>query len=686
MFYLPDYADASAIREEMASLMKPPERLTVSEASEKYIRLNIPGGYVGPFRNDVSPYMVEPMDMLSSRKHNGVIFVGPAQSAKTQCLVDNWIAHNITCSKADMSIIQMTQTAARDYSNTRVDRMIRESPELAKHLTGNPDDDNTHDKTFETGHIVRLGWPTISQLSGKAIKFMALTDYDRHPPDIDHEGSGFDLSVKRTTTFLSAGMTMAESSPRGEIEDLTWIPSAPHEAPPTTGIIALYNRGDRRRWFWPCPHCEAHFQAEPGLKNIEWEKSKDLLEMAESAFLRCPTCGNPIDLAKHKREMNNAGIWVPEGCDVNLKGILEGTPRRSDIASYWLGGVSATFQPLKSLVLKYLQAYQEYEKTHSQQALKVTVNVDQGAPYRPIRDESERRPEDLMDKKEPLGDRVVPLGVRFLLASIDVQKDSFIVQVEGHGIGSEKWIVDRFKIKKSKRKDEEGDPLPLRPASFLEDWNEIITQVIDKRYPLCSDEREMSIRWVSCDSGGKAGVTEKAYKFWRHLKKLGKHTRFILVKGSSHHDAPRIRKSYPDSDRKDRKAGARGEIPIYLLNTTILKDALDADLSIEEPGAGYIHFPEWLADWFFKELCAEIRGVRSWTKVTARNEAIDLSVYNRANLIVCKGESINWQKPPSWAAEWDSNSLVSVLNDNSNTKTNNKPTKINWSNFGKNLG
>ena len=47
-----------------AAAARPPERLTVSEASEKYRKLNNPGSYVGPWLNDTVPYLVEPMDVL----------------------------------------------------------------------------------------------------------------------------------------------------------------------------------------------------------------------------------------------------------------------------------------------------------------------------------------------------------------------------------------------------------------------------------------------------------------------------------------------------------------------------------------------------------------------------------------------------------------------------------------------
>ena len=680
--FLPPFADPVALRKGIVSPVKPAERMTVTECADRYVRLNTPGGYKGPFRSSAVPYMVEPMDTLASREKKGLIFVGGAQCAKTQCLIANFSAYNIKCVQADMSIVHMTQTDARDYTNTQIDRMIQASPALLEQLSPSPDDDNDHEKLFRAGNVVRIVWPVIGHLSGKPNRYMAFTDYDRHPPDIDKEGSGFDLGSKRTTTFLSGGMTVAESSPRGEIEDLSWTPKDDHDAPPTTGVVALYSRGDRRRWYWPCLHCGQWFQAKPGLSQIHWVDSDDLVEAAESARLCCPHCSTLIDLASDKYEMNSNGLWVPQGCTVDAKGRLEGVPRRSDIASYWLGGIAAAFLPLRDLVLKYLQAFEEYERTESQQALKVTVNVDQAMPYRPMRSDSERTPEELMERKESLGERVVPLGVRVLLAAIDVQKDAFIIQVEGIGIGKERWIVDRFKIRKSKRLDADGDPLPLRPASFLEDWDLLIEKVIKRRYPLCTDpDREMAIRWVSCDSGGKAGTTEKAYSFWRRLKTFGLTSRFSLVKGGSREDAPRIRKSFPDSDRKDRKAGARGEIPIHLLNTTIFKDALSNDLDIEESGPGYIHFPDWLADWFFKELCAEIRGVKKWVKVFTRNEAIDLSVYNRASWIVCKGETINWNKPPGWAAPWDSNTLVFTRSANDEPE---RPTGTDWGALGRN--
>ena len=47
---------------EVAAAARPPDRLTVSEAAEKYRKLNNPGSYVGPWLNSTVPYLTEPME------------------------------------------------------------------------------------------------------------------------------------------------------------------------------------------------------------------------------------------------------------------------------------------------------------------------------------------------------------------------------------------------------------------------------------------------------------------------------------------------------------------------------------------------------------------------------------------------------------------------------------------------
>ena len=127
--------------------------------------------------------------------------------------------------------------------------------------------------------------------------------------------------------------------------------------------------------------------------------------------------------------------------------------------------------------------------------------------------------------------------------------------------------------------------------------------------------------------------------------------------------APRTQETWPDSrGRKDRQSGARGDVPVWLLNVNMLKDGVAGDLARAVPGPGYVHIPRWIDAEYFQELTAETRTAKGWEAlVKARNEAFDLHGYARALCVMIGAESINWSSPPPWAAEWDRNSLAIAL-------------------------
>ena len=111
-----------------------------------------------------------------------------------------------------MLVVQMTEEKAREHSKKRA-RTFRVSPEVAKRLSPLRNDNNVHDRTFLAGNYLKIGWPSINIMSSSDFKCVALTDYDRFPEDVDGEGDAFSLASKRTTTFMSAGMTLVEGSP-----------------------------------------------------------------------------------------------------------------------------------------------------------------------------------------------------------------------------------------------------------------------------------------------------------------------------------------------------------------------------------------------------------------------------------------------------------------------------------------
>ncbi|EKD3548933.1 phage terminase large subunit family protein [Escherichia coli] len=646
---------AKAARTDSGYILRAPRRMRVADAVAQYMRVPMGAGNSVPWDPLVAPYVIEPMNCLASREYDAVIFVGPARTGKTIGLIDGWVIYNVICDPADMLIIQMTEEKAREHSKKRLARTFRVSPEVVSRLSPNKNDNNVYDRTFLAGNYLKIGWPSVNIMSSSDYKCVALTDYDRFPEDIDGEGDAFSLASKRTTTFMSSGMTLVESSPGRDVKDVKWRRTSPHEAPPTTGILSLYNRGDRRRWYWPCPHCGEYFQpcgdVVAGFRDIA-----DPVLASEAAYIQCPSCSGRI-LPEQKRELNGRGVWLRDGESINADGSRYGDPRRSRIASFWMEGPAAAYQTLSQLVYKLLTAEQEYETTGSEETLKTVINTDWGLPYLPRASMEQRKSELLEQRAEPVPSRSVPDGVNFLVATVDVQAGRhrrFVVQVTGYGSRGERWIIDRYNITQSLRGDSDGESQRIDPASYPEDWDVLLTDVFHKSWPLVSDpSQQMRLMAMAVDSGGEDGVTDNAYKFWRRCRRDGLGKRIYLFKGDSIRRAKLITRTFPDNTgRTGRRAQAAGDVPLWLLQTDALKDRVNNALWRDSPGPGYVHFPDWLGSWFYDELTYEERSSDGkWSKPgRGANEAFDLMVYAEALVILHGYEKIRWPDALEWAS------------------------------------
>jgi len=668
------YASAAQIRIGVAETIRPARRVSVSQSVGTNLRIVNPSGASQNWSVDVSPYMREPMDLARSRLYEAIIFAGPARSGKTIALVDGVVAYSIVDDPADTLIIQTNESQAQDYSKTRIGRAITGSPELAKRLSPRAHDDNVYLKFFRSGMALRFGWPTLAQVSGKDLRRVLLTDVDNITGDLSIDEL-FGLALKRIQTYMSSGKCIAESSPARDYTDAKWRPRSPHEAPPADGILSLYNRGDRRRWYWLCPECKEPFQAAPGIDGFGLPAFEELLERVvvddvlaiseRHSLLHCTCCGVGLE-HRWKRSMNLSGRWVGEGQRMWPDGTVTGELVRSRTASFWLGGVAAAYQSWTSLVERYLQAVKQYALTGESKPLKSTTNVDQAMPFLPISARNEQTGNDLQERAEDWPQGEVPAGVRFLTAQIDIQAGKnarFVIQVMGYGVGLEKWVIDRYALKSSERDNGQGGVFPIDPAGFVEDWERLIEKAITRRYPLADGSgRSMPVRLTVCDSGGEEGVTQRAYEFFRVLRTKGLQSKFRLVKGTDRDSAARVQETFPDArKRKDRQSGAIGDVPVLLLSATVLKDAVMADVKRSTAGPGYYHFPKWLPTSFFDELTAETRGARRWENPHKRkNETFDLCYYGHAAAIALGADRFDWKSPPSWAAEWDANPDVFV--------------------------
>lgn len=699
----------------VAGDISPNERLTVTQSAERYTFMGDGGGRTIRWSLRKTPYIAEPQDTLTSLDHRGMIFVGPARTGKSVMFL-NWTTHSVMNDPDDMLMVHNDMKNGRKWSKGEFDRYLKSSPEIRSRQLTSAQFDNAFDKQFKSGMRFTLTYPTSSNLSAITVGKVGFMDYDRNGDDAEGEGNPYDMGSVRTRTKGRRGMTAAESSPNPdkEMPDPKWVPESPHDAPPSPGIFELYRRGDRRCWYWPCPHCGEYFEGTfDDLKG--WQDIADIQEAVSAVFMLCPSNGCVIDPSE-KEEMNLKGIWVPDNGMVTPEGEIVPRPGkeivRSKIASFWLKGPAAGYFTWGELVEAYMNAEKAYRDTGDEGPLRKTVTTDQGMYYISKARLSDRNPDELRQKAEDWGSSqdspTVPDWVRFLVGTVDVQKDGFVVQITGFSPNGDVTVVDGFKIKSSVRLNENGENEPVDPRAFAEDWDMLIERVAMKRYALADGSgRTMGIKICTVDGYGLEGVTTNAYRFWQRLKADGRgyHRTFAIIKGETTKTWPTAKTVLTEVGGNNKNALVRGAIPRIHFNPTILKDQVANLMSRrvkaqnDDDGAK-LRYPSWMPGWFYSQLTNEVRDpVKGWEKIgNRRNEAFDLTYYALGvtqrpvetpdipflNIQVHK---INWDKPPSWAAEWNENDLVFAPETATSKQAEvEKPKKSSWTDLAKRIG
>ena len=146
---------------------------------------------------------------------------------------------------------------------------------------------------------------------------------------------------------------------------------------------------------------------------------------------------------------------------------------------------------------------------------------------------------------------------------------------------------------------------------------------------------------------------------------------------------------YPDAGQKDSLTAARGDVPVLMFNSNVLKDMLLGMVDYDEKTTlGGRHFTnKWTPEVVYAELTVEFRDDRGrWMNPSKRrNEAWDLGYYCLGLCVILKVEGFDWDSPESWFAEWSSNSLVRSAEQEKRFASS-PTTDYGFAKFGKSLG
>lgn len=654
------YADAARLLRETLDALLPPTRISVAEhaARHRWVRASS-GAHLERYDHTTAPYLRGPMEALTEHGIETVAIVGPAASGKTAGPAESWLLQTIHADPADVLWFMHTSDAVEAYVKSRIEPMLEAHAKLIGDLRYGRD--SVAMKRFRGGRVEFLPF-TASSLINKHVQRIIADEYDAYDPAL---GDPIQLLNPRRQAAGADSRLLAISHP-----DL----GVPITMPPERqrGIMRLYANSDRRTWWWPCPHCGAFSSPNPGTARrmlLDYPEDAPLDAVEQEARLLCPVNGCVIEDG-HRHAMNVAGRWVCAGESIDEDGHVTGAPVFSRAAGFWIHGTMSPFimGGIGALARTRVAAERAMASGGEAKDLRTAMVKGWGEPLDMARAPGSVDAQALADRVEPglqLG--VVPEGARFLTAWADSQGNRWELLVRGWGEGGESWIVQHQVI-------------PGDPAASATDWDAMLERLTETTYPLADGSgRRMRVRAAGIDGYGQPGVTEQAYAAWLRRRRGGSVRRLgviegrdawslIITRGANGRAAPRISVLYPNSQRKDRKAAARGQVPLLLFNPNSAKDALAAQLALLPPAANAVHIPAGLLSKagpphpFLEGLASEqrdpVRGTWSPVSKAVRNEPLDLMVGCEVVARLHGLHRIDWHHPPAWAGPWETNSMV----------------------------
>ncbi len=397
------------------------ERLSISRWAEKH-RVVTDGPWQGPWKNEHTPHLTEPMDTWGLVGVREVTLVAPPQGGKTQVLYNCW-AFGQDQEQAAAMMVMADQTTAGTIAQDRLIPILRSSPRLRDNLTDSPLDLGK-ERLRLRGSITYLAWATsVARLATMPIQQVFLDEVDKYPPWTpgQREADPVSLAEARTTTYRYTGKILKASTPTVE-QGYIWQ--------------ALLNAQEVRCYEVVCPSCgQGQIMR---LEQLRWDESitdPNRLAAEHLAWYECESCGQPWHEAERRRAVR-AGGYTPQRWDRETRWWAPAEKQAAPASvAFWFSAFVSPFVPLGEIAAAALRAQADKALEHN------LYNKYLALPWR---NEAAARDEDavlaLCDERPP---GLVPEGAAALTATTDVQRNGryFTIRAWAPGPERESWLV-----------------------------------------------------------------------------------------------------------------------------------------------------------------------------------------------------------------------------------------------------
>lgn len=559
----------------------------------------------GPWDNDYTPYLVEPMDNMGPRSPIQRTVIMKAAQIGFTALAENVICYYMGEVPADILLVSATDDLLKRWAARRMEPAI-DSYGLRSHIYAQA----------ETRHSKRSGDKILSKeyqgcmldmASAQAPGSLRSTDkrilirdeIDGAPPNLrTGEGNFLEVSYARTNAWGSRRKVLDFSTPKTYSDSLIW---------------EIYQEGDQRKFLVACPFCKKHQELVMGNeKSAHGLKASFKAGTLEEVFYICENCHDVIR-EHYKAELLMSGYWEPTA-----------KANSSTIRSYHLSSLYAPVGMLEweEIFRKYLKAQENPDGMRS------FVNLYLGKPFR----ETGSRPklETVIECKGSYKRGTVPDGVLFLTAGIDVQRGSsrdeknparLEMEVCGHGPGFRTYSI-LYRRFEGAIEDPSGGAWELL-NEFARETEFAFTRKDGRRFP---------VSLIFIDSGDGM-FTDVVYRFTQGWQSTFPSKGFSALRKNKKEKGDELGFS---NFKRYRSVKVGEDITLYEISTNYYKTHLYNNLKIprqdlDPQKPGFCDFPVDYDENYFRMLTAEERrSDGSFHQPQGRrNEALDCRVMNQ---------------------------------------------------------
>ncbi len=400
------------------SVYRKRKMIPVSEWAEKY-RMIKTSSLPGPWRNDVTPYLVGVMDAAVFPGVQEIVLCKAPQVGGSEA-IHNVMGRMIDLDPGPAMYVFPDQLTAEENATDRIIPMITSSVQLRKYTTGYKDD--LSKIGVNLSHMkISLAWPTPSRLGNKPIRFLILDELDKFTDKTTKREAGpIALAEKRTTTFPYNRLIIKISTPTVE-DGAIWV------ALGAAQVIFDY-------WV-RCPDCGGYQLMD--FDRIKWpEEQRDPL-VVEAGFLAgyvCEHCGSVWDDGQRDRAVK-FGQWRARDTGQELFGYLK--ERRPAKIGFHVPSWISPFVSLSSVAADFLRGLKDKD------ALKNFMNAHKAVPW--VNYEENRSVDRILALRDDRKRGQVPGGgqVAVLIGTADTQDNGFWYEIRawGYGMDMDSWQI-----------------------------------------------------------------------------------------------------------------------------------------------------------------------------------------------------------------------------------------------------